>query len=321
MGDLEPILRAEIERSGPLPFRRFMERALYHPEHGYYASGRDPFGKGGDFYTAEQIQPVFGRLIAQALEDLRGEMGEAKDFSVVELGAGRGEMEPYLAHLDYHGIDVGRGEWPERLRGAFFANEFFDALPVDAARRGAEGFREMRVGWDGGRFRWVEGPELEGDDLRYALANACDEEGAWVEIPRGAFTALDRIAAVLSDGYLLVIDYGCRRPERNRFPRGTLMSYRGHQAFDDVLAEPGQRDITAHVPFDALMEHAGGLGLEMVRLESMTSYLLRAGERDRFARALEAPTEKESTRMRLQLKTLLFGMGETFRVALWRKRL
>src|SRR6476620_9379219 len=52
---LARLLRERIARSGPIPFRRFMEMALYHPEHGYYRRGRDPFGPAGDFYTAEQL--------------------------------------------------------------------------------------------------------------------------------------------------------------------------------------------------------------------------------------------------------------------------
>ena len=59
-GDL---LIDEIKSSGPIPFRRFMDVALYHPEAGYYRRAADPFGRDGDFYTAEQIQPVFGLLM------------------------------------------------------------------------------------------------------------------------------------------------------------------------------------------------------------------------------------------------------------------
>ena len=47
------VIAEEIRRKGPIPFRRFMEVALYHPRHGYYRRQRDPFGVSGDFYTAE----------------------------------------------------------------------------------------------------------------------------------------------------------------------------------------------------------------------------------------------------------------------------
>jgi SAM-dependent MidA family methyltransferase len=78
-----------------------------------------------------------------------------------------------------------------------------------------------------------------------------------------------------------------------------------------VLAEPGERDITAHVNFSALEEHGARVGLEREKFETMASTLLTAGEEDQFAAAMAANPG--------QLKTLLFGMGETFRVLLQRK--
>jgi SAM-dependent MidA family methyltransferase len=90
------------------------------------------------------------------------------------------------------------------------------------------------------------------------------------------------------------------------------MSYRRHMALEDVLSDPGGRDITAHVCFTALEGH----GFQTVRFETLARTLLDAGEADRFAAALTGPDE---VRRRLQLKTLLFGMGETFRTLLQKK--
>src|ERR1035441_2168206 len=101
MTALGELLAEEISARGPIPFRRFMEAALYHPEHGYYRRPRDPFGKHGDFFTAEQIQPVFGILMAARIRQLRREMGEPRKFTVVELGAGRGEMAEALSEWRY----------------------------------------------------------------------------------------------------------------------------------------------------------------------------------------------------------------------------
>src|SRR2546425_5449274 len=95
------LLAAEIRRDGPIPFRRFMEVALYHPEHGYYRRPRDPFGKHGDFFTAEQIQPVFGNLMASFIGQLYRQMGEPRDFAIVELRAGRCEMAGAFAEWRY----------------------------------------------------------------------------------------------------------------------------------------------------------------------------------------------------------------------------
>ena len=90
------------------------------------------------------------------------------------------------------------------------------------------------------------------------------------------------------------------------------MSYRKHQVSDDVLSTPGERDITSHVPFD-LLRHVGRVkGLEPIRLELLSQFLLRVGERDQFAELVSGGHE-------LALKTLLFGMGDAFRVLLQSK--
>src|SRR5712692_3536822 len=89
--EVERHIREEIAAHGPMPFSRFMELALYHPSLGYYSRARDPFGARGDYYTSSQLQPVFGRLLAQKIAAWKSELGEPKNFAVVELGPGRGE--------------------------------------------------------------------------------------------------------------------------------------------------------------------------------------------------------------------------------------
>jgi SAM-dependent MidA family methyltransferase len=135
-----------------------------------------------------------------------------------------------------------------------------------------------------------------------------------------ALAWMGRIAASLERGFALTVDYGHTRRESARFPQGTLMSYRRHAASEDVLTDPGERDITAHVSFTALEEHGKRCGLDLAGFTTLSRMLLDAGEADSFAAALAADTPVEQMRRRLQLKTLLAGMGETFRVLLQRKR-
>jgi len=319
---LTEILRDEIRRDGPISFRRFMEAALYDPVHGYYRRARDPFGKQGDFYTAEQIQPVFGILMAARIRSLCQAMGAPPDFTVVELGAGRCEMAAAFSEWPYIPVDLGldlrQNAMPERFRGVVFANEFFDALPVEEVTFREGAFREVRVAWDE-RFVWAPGPPVReevADYLRRYFPPPA--EGALFEVNLDALAWLERIARALDAGFVFTIDYGFTRAESVRFPRGSLMSYRRHQADEDVLCDPGAKDITAHVPFTALEEHGARLGLETVRFETLAQTLLAAGEADQFAAALAASARDEELRRRLQLKSLLFGLGETFRTLLQR---
>lgn len=305
-------IAAAIAARGPIPFSEFMEIALYDEECGYYRTARDPFGKHGDFFTASQVQPVFGRLAAAAMRAHQRELGADGEFTVVEWGAGRGDMAEAFREFNYAAVDVGRGAAPDRFNGAVFANELFDALPVDVLRRRDGAWREMRVGLPGGSFDWVEGPAAED----FAEEG---EDGRWRERAARMEAALRAMVEPLARGFLIVIDYGYTRRELARFPQGTLMAYRRHQARDEIFEAPGEQDLTAHVDWDALRGHAAALGLVETRFESFAQWLLRAGEPDQFAAALAAEEHAEAARLRLQLKTLLVSMGESFRVAVWRK--
>ena len=312
------LLAAEIARNGPVSFRRFMEVALYHSEHGYYRRARDPFGKEGDFYTAEQIQPVFGILVASYIAELYRQMGEPRDFTIVELGSGRGEMADAFSKWRYVPVEIGHG-MPEHFTGVVFSNEFFDALPVHVATyRGSE-FLEQMVGIEDQQFVWHTGEPVDAeveDYLRRYFPSP--EEGRLYEANLEALAWMDRIGRSLVNGWVVTIDYGYTRAEAIRFPAGTLMGYRRHSARDNVLEFPGERDITAHVNFTALEERGSALGIEKKIFETLAQTLLRAGEADHFGAALAADS-KDELRRRMQLKTLLFGMGESFRVLVQRR--
>jgi SAM-dependent MidA family methyltransferase len=319
---LGEILAARIAGGGPIGFHVFMWWSLYHPEFGYYRRRRDPFGKDGDFYTAEQLQPAFGILVAQRIRQLARAMGDPPDFTVVELGAGRGEMADAFAEWFYVPVDMERGDMPKQFRGVVFCNEFFDALPVSALKYERGEFREQLVTFSEGRFQWIGGPAVA-DYTAHLLREYYPppEEGRWYEVPPIELW-MAKISGALTEGYLLTIDYGFTREESVRFPAGTLMSYRRHSASEDVLTDPGERDITAHVNFSALIRLGETCGLATESFETLARMLLTAGEADQFASALGLSGNTgaaEEQRRRMQLKTLLFGMGETFRVLLQRK--
>ncbi len=280
-----------------VPFDIFMEWALYHPETGYYRQAPAAIlGMHGDFFTASQLQPTFGSLIALLLPE----------EPVLELGAGRQEMRDGLHPRPYRSIAPG-DELPTNWRGSIFANEFFDALPVTAGVRRGDTFRELHVHRTGSNFAWSEGPPLSGPRLEYVnryyplIADGCR-----FEIAERAGGWLRRIYECLAEGTVLIVDYGWSANEYLRFPAGTLMSYSRHSASPDVLTGPGSRDITAHVPFGFLIDTARECGFTSIRFETLAQTLLRALE--------GAPHAVSGARLAGQLKTLLFGMGQSFRV-------
>jgi SAM-dependent MidA family methyltransferase len=318
--ELELILREEIAQAGgALAFDRFMELALYHPRLGYYRRAQDPFGKHGDFFTASQLQPIFGLLVARRIQDLLSAMQDRQPL-LVELGPGRKEMqEAFSTAFRYVPVETG-DSLPAHIRGAVFGNEFFDALPVRVARYRGGRFVEMRVSAGAAGFAWVEGEAVDEEMEHYLSAHGAPrEEGFAVEVCLEAQRWLERISARLDHGLLVIIDYGYTTREWVRFPRGTLMSYRRHRAEEDVLSLPGERDITAHVNFSALIAAAPQYRFRLTAMEPLASTLVAAGERDHFAGVIEGISEQEALRRRLQLKTLLYGMGDTFRTLILQK--
>lgn len=114
----------------------------------------------------------------------------------------------------------------------------------------------------------------------------------------------------MASGFFLIIDYGYRSRERLRFPQGSLMSYFRHTASPDVLLTPGERDLTAHVNWDALIASAESIGWSFVSLTSIHSALLSLGP---------ATLESIATQNPEMFKTFLHFFASGFDLLVLRK--
>jgi SAM-dependent MidA family methyltransferase len=93
--ELVAAISSEITRNGPIPFVRFMELALYHPQYGYYmrqpdGADHEPIGWSGDFYTSSDVHPILGRAIAAQARQMDELLSRPTPFTIVEMGAGKG---------------------------------------------------------------------------------------------------------------------------------------------------------------------------------------------------------------------------------------
>lgn len=92
--ELVAAIASEITSSGPIPFVRFMELALYHPQFGYYMRPSERtaerIGWGGDFYTSSDVHPILGRALAAQARQMDELMDHPTPFTIVEMGAGKG---------------------------------------------------------------------------------------------------------------------------------------------------------------------------------------------------------------------------------------
>jgi len=195
-----------------------------------------------------------------------------------------------------------------------FANEFFDALPVEIlSQQGA-----LRISAEDGRFveTWVpsSAEELEFLD-RYGVR---PEAGEQIELPLLANRYMAHLAASIRTGIIIAVDYGYTRQDQlaGRH-RGTLMAYRQHSATPNPYEAPGEQDLTAHVNFTALSAVAQENGMQAQPLLTQSQFLMGIGETNQFADAFEdCRLPQERAKVALQLKHLVTpaGMGESFHV-------
>jgi SAM-dependent MidA family methyltransferase len=296
---LPDLLRAEIERRGPIPFRDFMERALYHPEHGYYTSGRAAIGRGGDFFTNVSVGPLFGRLLARQFEEIWQRLGCPRAFTIVEQGAHRGDFaRDVLAELQasfpafrksasYVIVEpsararaaqrktlgaladgvrwFGSVEELPSFTGVHFSNELIDAFPAHLVKWTGAEWVERHVARAGDTFAFVDGPLLQPDLQSHLERVPPVPPGYHTEVNLEALAWLDALSPKLERGAVLAVDYGFSREEYCRPERtdGTLSAYSAHRREPDPLARPGEIDLTAHVDFTTLAERAEAQGLRL----------------------------------------------------------
>jgi SAM-dependent MidA family methyltransferase len=351
--ELLRLLSDEIRASGPLPFARFMDLALHHPELGYYARGSERLGRGGDFFTASDVGPAFGACLARQLVEMDAILDRPDPFRYVEHGAGRGLLAadieaalaseaPGLAHRfatvlvdtsrGMRATAAGRvpaarvvaeGEMPRGGAGCVVAVELLDALPVHRIRRRGGLLQEVMVAFRGGRL--VEAEAAAGEELRAwaerygAAPGEGDEAEACLELRR----TLSGLAASIDRGFVLIVDYG-HEAEHLFGPahrRGTLLAYHRHRVNEDYLVRVGEQDLTAHVNWTALRTEAAALGLKTAGMTTQDRFLIGNGILDDLD--AEGPDPLAATKRRLQAKQLIHpqGMGTTFQVAVLTKGL
>ncbi|MGB8985155.1 MAG: SAM-dependent methyltransferase, partial [Candidatus Sulfotelmatobacter sp.] len=354
MNSLRRKIEEEIRARGLIPFSRYMEACLYDPELGYYSRNAEQFGRAGDFYTSSDVHAVFGRLLARQFEEMWRALDSPANIELLELGPGRGlfaqdvlgwsekTFPDFFRALRYvlvessralrervgetlkRHLDSGRAELtplyppkgqPSRAPATIlFANEFFDALPVEIiSTKGS-----LRIDTCDGHFieSWAPSSPEELEFLdRYSVHPEPDER---IEVSLAAQEYMDRMAAGIQRGFIIAIDYGYTREEQlaGRH-RGTLKAIRQHSVSASPYEAPGEQDITADVNFTALAAAAEKHGMQTHKLVTQSQFLMGIGEVNQFADAFEeCRLPQERAKVALQLKHLVTpaGMGESFHV-------
>jgi SAM-dependent MidA family methyltransferase len=278
------------------------------------SNGPAPIGRSGDFYTSVSAGPLFGRLLARQFFQMWELLEKPMPFWIVEQGAHdgqlacdifewcRAEAPEFFEAIRYAIVQasgtlrnkqrcapeadfLSRITWFEDLGaleaakpvGVFFSNELVDAFPVRCVTYRSGEWLEQFVGITKGELDWVNRP-IEDLELRRAIAGQemPEIERYTTEFNLRARAWIGEVARALVRGYVLTIDYGYPAELYYAAHRtdGTLTAFVKHHAIGDVLAEPGMRDLTAHVDFTALARCAEAAGLETLGFLDQQHFLM-----------------------------------------------
>jgi len=332
------VLRNMLQH-GDLPFRDFVEVALYHPEFGYYSRSESPVGREGDYVTSPILSPVFSFTLGKLVREFMSRAGDDM-ATIVDIGCGDGRLIKELSVIGrgrYVGVEAGsgrpaagRGEippaadrWPparfvgvdrslERIEPAdgvqfvrtvddiprggahlIISNELFYALPFTRLVMRGEHLHEL---WVDDSFEWTEHEAEAGYDDYFAARGITLADGQFADVSLEWEAMYRDTCNVVERGMIVTFDYGYRQSQlfhkrARRF--GTAAAYSHHRVTRDLLANPGEQDLTAHINFDDLIRAGESRGLHTSFFDHQAKFLLalRAAEHEVFSREPKSAEE------------------------------
>jgi SAM-dependent MidA family methyltransferase len=306
---------------GRLLARQFDEmwRVLDRPAHieiREFGPGRGLFAQDVLDWSEKKFPEFFAALRYTLIEQSPALRAQIERKVERHLKSGKARISFGVAQRFSTAIEapMGTGALASEVPAIFFANEFFDALPVEIISTQGS----LRVDAQNNRFVETWTPPSVGELEFLDRHSIHPEENERIEAPLAAQNYAAELFSTLGRGFALIVDYGYTRDEQlaGRH-RGTLKALRQHSVSDNPYEAPGEQDITADVNFTALAAVAGHQGMHPHKLVTQSQFLLGIGEANQFADAFEdCRLPQERAKVALQLKHLVTpaGMGESFHV-------
>jgi SAM-dependent MidA family methyltransferase len=333
---LRDVLRNMLQY-GDLSFHDFMEVALYHPQFGYYSTAHNPVGKGADYVTAPHLSPAFsfaiGRLVSEFVDRCEGEV-----CSIVDIGCGDGGLIRAIARPGARFVGVDRSlnrvasgaatfvhsldEVPRNGPELLLSNELFDAFPFARLVQRGEHLHELWVTEREGEFDWTEHEAPAAYEDYFAARGIELQDGQFADVSLEWEAAYEEMAKRVERGLIVTFDYGYPQSKlfHSRVRRfGTAASYSQQRVHRDLLANPGEQDLTAHINFTDLQQAGERQGMKTLVFERLAKFLLSLGitEHELFRSVLELEAgslELMEARDEARRLVLPDGIGEDLRV-------
>jgi SAM-dependent MidA family methyltransferase len=359
--ELAARLSERIKRDGPITFGDWMNAALYDAAGGYYCrSDQQKWGREGDYRTSPERSSLFAATFARYFARLYENLENPTRWTIVEAGSGDGTFAsgvlqtlrhsfPDVFAATHYIIDEvslhSRLLARDRLRpfadrvefrrledvtvdpGIVFANELLDAFAVHRVTMHNNSLQEFYVEAGAkGNFEWALGPlstrrlseYFAGYDIQLA-------EGQIAEVNLDIEEWLKKVSNSWCHGYLVIVDYGADAKELYASPNrqnGTLRGFQRHQIVADVLARPGEQDLTTTVDWSFVKRVGQTLGFEVVEYSRQDKFLLGVGVLEQLQMLSQSlDTEAEKLRITTAAREMILpdGMAARFQVLVQKK--
>jgi SAM-dependent MidA family methyltransferase len=357
--ELVEVLKNTILTHGPIPFSEWMEQVLYHPDHGYYASGQAIIGRKGNFFTSVSVGPLFGEILARQFSEMWNQLGRPTSWHLCEQGAHDAQLmvdvlswlenyqpemfqsctctiiEPsssleslQYAHLKERGFHS-KCQWIPNIQNLplvpiiFYSNELVDSFPCAQVKFSNGKWNEMYVGWNvkNQTFEWIFSFPSQQLIKEIEKLQLPKIEDYTAEISIYAKNWIQALAGAMRSGYILTIDYGFLQEHLYSFdrPQGTLSCYYDHTRSNDPFKYVGFQDITSHVNFSDLIETGKTHGLKTIEFTDQHRWIVKLISE--YLLQLERDHKSETVERLRALKTLMHPemMGSAFKVLIQQK--
>jgi SAM-dependent MidA family methyltransferase len=332
-----------------LSFHDFMEIALYHPQLGYYSQRRSPVGKEGDYVTSPAISPVFVHCLNGLIREFMIRTDDAA-CSIVDIGCGDGSLihSLYAAapadvreRATFCGVDRSLERVVAQAGVAFatqletlpptdfqllISNELFDSFPFARLVMRDEHLHELWVTDRDGTLDWMEHEAEPRYDDYFAERGIELRDGQFADLALEWEATYEDICRFVTRGLIVTFDYGY--PEQQLFSGsarrfGTAAAYANQKVSRDLLGNPGQQDLTAHINFTDLQRAGDRSGFRTLFFDRQARFLLSLGATQHELLApldqLKVDSVDDALRMREEREdarrlVLPDGIGEEIRV-------
>ena len=337
-------------RDNDLSFHDFVEVALYHPDLGYYAKRARP---EADYVTSPRLSPLFATTLGNLVCEFSSRAGDEVS-TVVDIGCGDGGLigslqgglgppptplvvGPRSSVLGFYCVDRSLervrpeirsnpdlhfvssiGEVPGEGAHLVFANELFDAFPFARLVQRDEHLHELWVTERDGQLDWTE-HEAPGPYEDYFAERGIElDDGQFVDVSLEWGESYREICSFVKRGLIVTFDYGYPQEQlfHSRVRRfGTAAAYRAQRVTRDLLASPGEQDLTAHINFTDLIRAGEEAGFTTLFFDRQAKFLLALGAaEDPILRTQPKSIEELQVHEDARRLILPDGIGEDIRV-------